>query len=159
MSASEDGVVRIAGKLVRFLRSGVKLELGANAEIIAAQATPDTHLKTYYRALARFDAARALLKEIGVSDQREPQDVELDLARWPTLLLKALESQLDQELIRLEGAHAEGIDLPPRDLQALGCLVADIRRKVGAPATHEPTQSRLERQLARRPPRTNRGDG
>ena len=76
MSASEDGVVRIAGKLIRFLRSGVKLELGANAEIIAAQATPDTHLKTYYRALARFDAARALLKEIGVSDQREPQDVE-----------------------------------------------------------------------------------
>ncbi len=153
--------MRIAGKLVRFLRSGVMLELGGSAAIIVEQAAADAHLrpKTFYRAFARLDAARALLEEIGVSDQLEPQDVELDLARWPGLLLKALESQLDQELIRLEGAHADGIDLPPRDLRALGCLVDDIRRKVGAPATHEPTQSSLERQLARRPPRRNRGDG
>ncbi len=160
MSSSEGGLVTIAGKLVRFLRSGVKEELGANAEIIVAQTTPDTHLepKIYYRALARLDAARTLLDKIGVSDELEPQDVELDLARW-RLLLKALKSQLEQTLIRLEGAHAEGIDLPPRDLQALACLVADIERRVGAPATHEPTQSRLERQLARRPPRRNRGDG
>ncbi len=161
MSSSEDGLVRIAGKLVRFLRSGAMVELGASAEIIVVETAAGAHRKpkTYYRALARFDAARTLLAEIGVSDQVEPQDVELDLARWPRLLLKALESQLDQELIRLEGAHADGIDLPPRDLRALACLVADVRRKVGAPATHEPTQSRLERQLARRPPRRNRGDG
>jgi len=161
MSSSEGGLVTITGKLVRFLRGGAMLELGASAAIIEAQAAADAHLrpKTFYRALARFDAARTLLEEIGVSDQLEPRDVELDLARWPRLLLKALESQLDQELIRLESAHADGIDLPPRDLQALGCLVADVRRKVGAPATHEPTRSRLERQLARRPPRRNRGDG
>jgi hypothetical protein len=161
MSSSGDSVVRVAGKLVRFLRSGVKLELGGSAAIIVEQAAADAHLepKAFYRALARFDAALTLLEEIGLSDELEPQDVELDLARWPGLLLKALESQLDQELIRLEGAHAEGIDLPPRDLQALACLVADIRTKVGAPATHEPAQSRLERQLARRPPRRNRGDG
>jgi hypothetical protein len=161
MSPPEGGVVTIAGKLVRFLRSGVKLELGTSAAMIEAQTAADAHLKpkSYYRALARFDAARTLLEEIGVSDELEPQDVELDLPRWPRLLLKALESQLDQELIRLEGAHAEGIDLPPRDLRALGCLVADIRRKAGAPATHEPAQSRLERQLARRPPKRNRSDG
>jgi hypothetical protein len=151
MSSSEDAT--IAGELVRFLRSGVKEELGANAEIIVAQVTPDTNLRTYYRALDRFDAARALLEEIGVVAQLKPQDVELDLARWPRLLLKALESQLDQELIRLETAHADGIDMPPRDLAALECLVADIRRKVGAPARSEREQSRLERQLARRPPR------
>jgi hypothetical protein len=161
MSSSEGGLVPIAGKLVRFLRSGVKLELGASAEIIVAQAAADAHLRpeTLHRAFARFDAARTLLEEIGVSDQLEPQDVELDLARWRGLLLKALESQLDQELIRLESAHAEGIDLIPRDLRALGCLVADIRRKVGAPARPEREQSRLERQLARRPPRRHRGDG
>ena len=143
MSASENGVVRIAGKLIRFLRRGVKLEPGENATIIVAQCAPDTHLepKTYYRALARFDAAQTLLEEIGVSEQRKPQDVELDLSCWPRLLLKALESQLDQELIRLEGAHADGDNLPPRDLQALGCLVANMRRKVGAPATHEPRHS------------------
>jgi hypothetical protein len=161
MSPSDGGSVTIAGKLVRFLRSGVKLELGASAAIIEAETAADTHLKpkTYYGALARFEDARTLLDEIGVSDQLEPQDVELDLACWPRLLLKALESQLDLELIRLEGARADGIDLPPRDLQALACLVDDIRRKVGAPATREPEQSRLERQLARRPPRRSRGDG
>jgi hypothetical protein len=158
---SEHTSVRIEGKLVRFLRSGVKLELGTSAAIIEAQTAAEAHLKpdTYHRALARFDAARTLLDEIGVSDEREPQDIELDLERWPQLLLKALESQLDQELIRLEDAHADGIDLPPRDLQALGCLVDDIRSKAGAPATHEPEQSRLKRQPARRAPRRSRGDG
>jgi hypothetical protein len=161
MNHSEGGLVRIEGKLVRFLRSGVKLELGTSAAIIEAQATADTHLKpkTYHRALARFDAARTLLEEIGVSDELQPQDIALGLERWPRLLLKALESQLDQELIRLEDAHADGIDLPPRDLQALGCLVDDIRKKTGAPARQAPAQSRLKRQPARRAPRRSRGDG
>jgi hypothetical protein len=158
---SEHASVPIEGKLVRFLRSGVKLELSASAAIIEAQTAADTHLKpkTYSRALARFDAARTLLDEIGVSEQLEPQDIELDLTRWPQLLLKALESQLNQELIRLEDAHTDGIDLPPRDLPALACLVADIQRMVAAPATHEPEQSRPERHLERRPLRRSRGDG
>jgi hypothetical protein len=157
----EHASVRIEGKLVRFLRSAVKQELGASAAIIEAQTAADTHLKpkTYSGALARFDAARTLLEEIGVCDQLDPQDVELDLARWPRLLLKALESQLAQELIRLEDAHTDGIDLPPRDLKALECLVDDIRTKAGAPARHEPEQSRVERQLPRGAPRRNRGDG
>jgi hypothetical protein len=160
MSLSEGGLVLIEGKLVRFLRDGVKREFGANAAILvvtAAETNPN--LKTHDGALARFDEARTLLDEIGVSDQLEPQDVEIDLGRWGELALKVLESQLDRELIRLEGAHAEGTDLPPRDLQALASLVADIGTKVGAPARHELEQGRLERQLARRPPRRSRGDG
>lgn len=158
---SEHASVRIEGKLVRFLRNGVKQELGTSAAIIEAQTAAEAHLKpdTYHRALARFDAARTLLDEIGLSDELQPQDVELDLERWPQLLLKALESQLDQELIRLEDAHADGIDLPPRDLQAHRCLVDDIREKTGAPARQAPAQSRQRRQPARRPPRRSRGDG
>jgi hypothetical protein len=161
MSHSGPGSVTIAAKLVRFLRSGVKQELGASAAKIEAEAEAETHLKpkTYYGALARFDEARTLLDEIGVSEQLEPQDVELDLARWPRVMPKALESQLDLELIRLEGAHAEGIDLLPRDLRALGCLVDDIRTKVGLPPRRGREQASLERQLARRPPRRTRGDG
>jgi hypothetical protein len=161
MSLSEGDLVPIEGKLVQFLRDGAMEELGASAAIIRAQAAAGAHRKyeTYYGALARFDDARTLIDEIGVSDELEPQDVELDLACWPRLVLKALKSQLDQELVRLEGAHAGGIDLPPRDLQALASLVDDIQRKVGAPATREPGQSRLERQLARRPPRRSQGDG
>jgi hypothetical protein len=161
MSHSGPGSVTIAGKLVRLLRSGVKQELGASAAILAREIEAETHLKpkTFYRALARFDAARTLLEEIGMSDQLEPQDVELDLARWPRLIPKALESQLDLELIRLEGAHAEGTDLLPGDLRALGCLVDDIRTKAGLPPRREREQASLERQLARRPSRRTRGDG
>jgi hypothetical protein len=161
MSLSEGGSVTIAGRLVRFLRSGVKRELGASAAIIAALIEGDANLKpkTYRGALARFDAARTLLDAIGVSDEREPRDVELDVARCSRLLLKVLESQLDLELVRLEGAHADGIDLPPCELRALGCLVDDIRRRVGEPARPEREQSRLERQLARGPARRSRGDG
>jgi hypothetical protein len=161
MSLSEGDLVPIEGKLVRFLRDGAMDELGASAAIILAQTAAGAHRKyeTYYGALARFDDARTLIDEIGLSDELEPQDVEIDLGRWGKLVFKALKSQLDQELIRLERAHAGGIDLPPRDLQALASLVDDIGRKVGAPARHERDQSRLERQLARRPPRRSRGDG
>jgi hypothetical protein len=161
VNPADDTSVSIEGKLIRFLRSGVKLELGTSAAIIEAQTAAGTHLKpnTYHRALARFDAARTLLDEIGITDQLDPQDIKLDLAPWPRLVLKALESQLDQELIRLEGAHADRIDLPPRDLQALEHLVDDIRKKTGTPARHKPSQSRLKRQPARRPPKRNRGDG
>ncbi len=161
MSLSEGDLAPIEGKLVRFLRSGAMEELGASAEIIVVQTAAGVHRKpkTFYRALARFDPARTLLDEIGVSDQLEPQDVEIDLGRWGELVFKALKSQLDQELIRLEGAHADGIDLPPRDLQALASLVDDIGTKVGAPARHERDQSRLETQLARRPPESQQTDG
>jgi len=161
MSLSEGDLVPIEGKLVRFLRSGAMEELGASAAIIVVETAAGAHRKpkTYYRALVRFDDARTLIDEIGVSDQLEPRDVEIDLGRWGELVVKALKSQLELELIRLEGAHADGIDLPPRDLQALASLVDDIGTKVCAPARHERDQSRLERQLARRPPRRNRGDG
>ncbi|MGO9322740.1 MAG: hypothetical protein ACLQBY_18315 [Solirubrobacteraceae bacterium] len=130
MSPPGSGSVTIPGRLVRFLRSGVKQELGASLEILAIEVGKDIDPETYYGALARFDAARTLLDAIGVADEPEQLDVELDLARWPRLVLKALESQHDAELIRLEQGHAGEFDLPTRDIPALGCLVADIRKQV-----------------------------
>lgn len=159
MNPYAEGNVTIAGKLVRFLRSGVKRELGASVAILQIEVDTNIDPKTYYDALARFDAARTLLDAIGVSDEPEPQDVELDLGRWPRLVLKALESQHDAELIRLEDAHAGGFDLPTREVPALGCLVADIRKKVDAPPIRGRQQSFMERQLARRRVRRSRGDG
>lgn len=148
----------IAGKLVRFLRSGVQRELGASIAILQIELDTTIDPETYYGALARFDAARTLLDAIGVSDEPEPQDVELDLGHWPQLVLKALESQLDAELVRLEDARAGGYDLPTRDVPALECLVADVRKKVDAPPRRGHQQPVLERQLARRRARS-RGDG
>lgn len=159
MNPSAGGNVRIAGKLVRFLRNGVKQELSASVAILQIELDTTIDPDTYYSTLARFDAARTLLDTIGVSDEPEPQDVELDLGRWPQLLLKALESQHETELMRLQDAHATGVDLPTRDVPALGCLVADIRKKVGAPPRRARKQSFLQRQLARRHPRKTRGHG
>src|ERR1700690_2033278 len=161
VTSEANAVPRLALAVDQITRGETQSGSDASMEIVAAETSADANLRpeTYYGALARFDDARALLEVIGVSDQLEPQDVELDLTCWPRLALEALECQLDLELIRLEGAHADGIDLIPRDLRALGCLVADIRMKVGAPARPEREQARLERQLARRSPRRRRGDG
>jgi hypothetical protein len=159
VNPSGGGNVTIAGKLVRFLRSGVKRELSANVAILQVELDTDLDPETYYGALARFDAARELLDVIGVSDVPEPQDVELDLGRWPQLVFEALKSQHEAEITRLEDARASGVDLPTRDVPALGCLVADVRKKVGAPPRRTREQSFLERALARRRPRRTRGGG
>jgi len=159
VNPSGRGNVTIAGKLVRFLRNGVKQELSASVAILQVELDTDIDPEIYCDALARFDAARTLLDVIGVSDEPEPQDVELDLGRWPQLVLEALRSQLEAELTRLEDARASGVDLPTRDVPALGCLVADLRKRVGAPPRHGREQSFLERQLARRRPRRTRGGG
>lgn len=145
MNPAQSDRVTVAGKLVRFLRDGVKQEYSASVEILAFEVAKDINPAIYYPALARFDAARTLLDAIGVSDEPEPGDVVLDLARWPELVPKALESQLEIELGRQEDARAGGVDLPTRDVPALECLVADVRRQVDAPARHGRWQSMLER--------------
>jgi hypothetical protein len=156
MNPSENGDITIAGKLVRFLRSGVKRELAASLEMLAFEVDKNVDPETYYGALARFDAARTLLDAIGVSDEPGQQDVELDLGRWPRLVLKALESQHDAELIRLEEVPAGELDLSTRDIPALGCLVESVRKKVGTPPRTRP--SLPARHLPRRSRRT-RGNG
>lgn len=120
------GEVTIAANLVRYQRKGVKRELTAVVEILAA---------------------RELLDAVGVLDESATQvDLTLDLGRWPHLILKTLESEYVAELTRLQDAEAEGVEPPLRDLPDLAGLVADIRRKMGGPP-RDP-EHRLRRQPA-----------
>jgi hypothetical protein len=123
----------IPGNLVRYLRKGVKREYGASLVILGIEVETTTDLTTYYSARDRFDAARALLETIGLADDAQQPAVELDLGRWGRLILKSLESVHAAELVRLQDAAADGFDVPPCDIPALGSLVADIRNKMGIP--------------------------
>ena len=142
------GNVTIPGKLVPFLRAGVKRELAANLELLAIHLDTTIDPAPYYAVLARFDAARTLLDAISVSDDPKQPDVELDLGRWPQLVLTALESQHRDELIRLEQAAADEFDLPMRDVSALGRLVGEIRTQVMA-TPKRPTNSLGEHRVRR----------
>jgi hypothetical protein len=152
------GKVTIAGSLVRYLRAGVKRQMNAASEILQVEleeTAPD--LSTYGAALARFDEGRALLDLIGFVDQDAPADVEVDLSRWPQLLLRSLEAEYEMEVTRLQDAVAHGIGLPARDLPALELLLAEIRKKTGGAVTGQ--QLPLERRPESRRTRRSRGDG
>jgi hypothetical protein len=152
------GKVTIAGSLVRYLRAGVKLQLSAAAEVLQVELeTTAPDLSTYGAALARFDEGRALLDLIGFVDQAAPADVEVDLSRWPQLVLRSLETEYDREAGRLQDAAVHGVELPVRDIPALASLVAEIRKKTGGTLRRE--QSPLERQPESRRRRRSRGDG
>jgi hypothetical protein len=127
------GEATIPGNLVRYLRKGVKREFGASLVILGIEVETTVDPKTYRDALACFDAARALLETIGLADDPRQPALQLDLGRWGRLILKSLESVHAAELMRLQDAAADGFDVPPRDIPALGSLVADIRNKVGTP--------------------------
>jgi hypothetical protein len=126
------GNVTITANLVPYLRKGVKRELSATLAILAFQVDTALDPASYYNALARFDDARALFDAVGVTDQPHQRDLELDLDSWPRLLLKALESEYDIEVMQLQDRSAEGFELSLREVPALGSLVADIRKKVDA---------------------------
>jgi hypothetical protein len=142
------GNLTIAAKLVPYLRKGVKRELSATLAILAFQVDTALDPTSYYDALARFDDARALLEAVGVSDSAQQRELELDLYRWPRLVLEALESEYNVELMRLQDRAAEGFELPSREIPALGALVAEVRKKVGA-APRDSSKESI-RQLARR---------
>jgi hypothetical protein len=123
--------VTIAGQLVRYLRRGVKRELAASLVALAIEVERNVDPKSYYDALRRFEAANSLLDAIGLSDEPHPPSVELDLGRWPRLILKALEHAHDSEMVRIHDAQAAGINVPAPDTAALSELIAEIRSKVG----------------------------
>lgn len=151
------GSITIAGPLVRYLRRGVKQELAAIITILQAELDTTLDPTTYRNALARFDEGRTLFDAIGLTDEPEPADVELDLLRWPRLVLRTLESEYAAEVRRLQDANAEGgFALPLRDVPALGNLVAEIRQQAGESLERRP-KSILE-QLAKRNVRTRKRD-
>jgi hypothetical protein len=154
--AVTQGHVTVAANLVPYLRRGIKRELSATLVLLAFQIDATLDRPTYHNALARFDEARALFDVVGVSDDPQQRDLELDLCRWPRLVLRVLESEYDVEVMRLQDRAAEGFELSVRELPALGSLVSDVRKKVGAPPRRSSKES--IRQLSRRI-RRSRGSG
>jgi hypothetical protein len=152
------GEIAIDGGLVRYLRRGVKRELGANLAILQVEVDTCLDPRIWREALARFDDARAMFELIGIADDPEQPDLSLDLGRWPRLTLRVLESEHRAEVMRLEDARHEGFDLPARDVPVLGELIAEIRKKTGTSRRHRHNESVLARQFARRRTRRPRGD-
>lgn len=148
--------VKIAAELVPYLRRGVRRELGETLATLAFQIDTVLDRATYYEALSQLDDARALFDAVGVLDEPEQADLELELCRWPRLLVRVLESQYEIETMRLQDRAAEGVALPAREIPALGELVSDVRKKAQAPARG--SGKRSGRQRARRV-RRSRGDG
>lgn len=127
--------VTIPGPLVPYLRAGVKREIGSRLATLQAEIETEFDSETYSAALARLHSATALFDEIGLENESDQPDVEVDLSRWPRLLLKALEGQYRIGVLRdLQEAAAEDIDLPPqRYVVDLGALVSLIRQKTCSP--------------------------
>jgi hypothetical protein len=146
------GKVTVARNLVPYLRGGVRRELSETFAILVFQVDEVLDQDTYYKALARFDDARALFDLVGVTDEPGQVDLELDLARWPRLVVRALE----WELMRLRERADEGFESSLQDTPALGNLLSDVRRQV--PTQSKRSGSEAPRGLVRRK-RRSRGDG
>jgi hypothetical protein len=151
----------IEARLVRYVRKGAKEELDANLMDIQAQLDATIDPPTLHCLFACFDDSRALFEFAGFVDEPEQAELTVDLSRWPTLLLRVLESQHDAEVRRLEDAAAGNFMLPIRDVPALGALIDSIREKLGLPPRGR-DQSRDQwalRRLARMRKRRRRGNG
>ena len=124
--------VTIPGPLVTYLRAGLKREISSRLAILQGEIDTDLDPETYSAALARLWPATALFELIGLEDQFDQPDVEVDLGSSARLLLKVLETQHRIEVQRLQDAVADGIHLPEGDVPDLGALVALIRQRTCA---------------------------
>lgn len=144
------GSVTIPHGLVRYLRKGLR---GLIAQPLAALSVQtlaeygDTALLK--RELKRLDEGRALIEAIGWTDARDERDFDLDIQRWGHLALIALRTEHEREVARYQDAEAHGFAPAPKDMPALGRLVAHLRDIVHPSRHRRPTGRRARR----------RGDG
>ena len=66
-----------------------------------------------------------------LGDKPQPVDVQLDLSRWPQLVLKALGSEYDKEAQRVQDASAAEIKIPARDILGRERLSPEGRAALG----------------------------
>jgi hypothetical protein len=158
---TDPGTVTIDGALVRYLREGVKRELDANICDLQAQLETTIDPPAFRSALACLDESRSLFEFVGFVEEADQASLTVDLSRWPRLVLRALESQHDAEVRRLQDAAAENFMLPLRDVPALGALVGAIREKTGVPPRlrDQRREDSVLRRLARIRIRRRRGNG
>jgi hypothetical protein len=126
------------------VRGGLQSQMSARVDTLAVALEGRIEALRYREALGGFDAARALLDTIGVSDEDAQVDVELDLSASGELILAALESQHRSEVARLQDAAAHGVQIPERDVPELGRLLTEVRRRVGVSEATRRTDSMLE---------------
>jgi hypothetical protein len=118
---------------VPYLRAGLKREISSRLAILQDEIDTDLDPETYSAALARLWPATALFELIGLQNQIDEPDVEVDLGGSSArLLLKALEDQHRIEVQRVQDAVADGFHIPEGDVPALGVLVALIRQRACA---------------------------
>jgi hypothetical protein len=142
---------------VRYLRRRVKQELAAIVTILQIELDTVLDPETYCSALARFEEGRTLFDAIGLTDEPEPAALQLDLACWPRLVLKTLQSEYDAEVMRLQDSAAEGRELPLGDVPALGSLLAEVREKSGLPP--RPRRKQIRPGQSTEPCGRTRGEG
>ncbi len=154
------GTVTVDKRLVRYLRNGVKQEMGASVFEILMQLDKQAVDPSMFRAvLACFDDSRSLFECVGFVEECPAKDLVIDLTRWPSLVLRVLEAQYSIERARIDDARAAKIPIPDRDVPQLGVLVAEIRRKTGASRKRRRRyRTFLEEQLAKRRNKRRRGD-
>jgi hypothetical protein len=122
------GSITIPRGLVRYLRKGVRgLMAGPLAALSVQTLAENGDTALLKRELRRFDEGRALIEAIGWTDARYERDFDLDIQRWGHLALIALRTEHEREVARHQDAEAQGFALVPKDVPALGRLVARVR--------------------------------
>jgi hypothetical protein len=139
------GSIAIPRGLVRYLRKGLR---GLIAQPLAALSVQtlaeDGDSALLKRELRRLDQGRALIDAIGWTDARDEHDFDLDIQRWGHLALIALRTEHEREVARHQDAEAQGFAPMPKDVPALGRLVAHLRDTVHPPR-RRPTGRRARR--------------
>jgi hypothetical protein len=118
----------IKGNLVWYLREGVLREMAEALQILQVEIAQDTvDVSVYVKALASFDQTRTLLEAIGLSETADKRELRIDDESLRGVIVCALETQYQLERCRLEDAAADGVQLDPRGVPALGHVVAQLR--------------------------------
>jgi hypothetical protein len=91
-----EAMLMVPSEIVPYLRRGLFGEWGFAAEDISSRALQfgsGARSNFYREPLKVFDAARALIDEIGWRDKRSQTDVEINLGLYPQLVLRALKKE------------------------------------------------------------------
>jgi hypothetical protein len=148
--AVKKSTLAIESGLVPYLRKGVLREMTDALQILQVEVAEDViDVSVYDQALARFDQTRALLAAIELNETADARELRIDDERLRGLIVGALKMQHELERSRLEDAAVDGVQLDPREVPALGNLVAQLRSE------RAPARSPCRRFL--RQPRRHRG--
>ena len=128
--------VTVPANLVPYLRDGAKLELIAVLDVLI-EVLNGTDLRAYRASFAALDEARGLIDAVGFLDNARQPDVELDLDRWPRLVLKVLQHQYRAEVERMQDATSLHLNAPMREIPALRGLITEVCERSGAPRNRE----------------------